>query len=99
MKGGAPTNIFYTMIGDFVYDFGLIVTGIVSIIIAILINMYFKYIIKRGYVTIASLFTLGLILLSLEFGFMYFCFKQNNVQHSLIYSIVFLLLYRLLKKS
>lgn len=46
MKGGAPTNIFYTMIGDFVYDFGLIVTGIVSIIIAILINMYFKYIIK-----------------------------------------------------
>lgn len=99
MKGGAPTNIFYTMIGDFVYDFGLIVTGVVSIIIAILINMYFKYIIKRGYVTIASLFTLGLILLSLEFGFMYFCFKQNNVQHSLIYSIVFLLLYRLLKKS
>ena len=94
---GIPCMIFYTFIGDFFVDFGPILTIGICIIFSMLLYFYLKKCITRGYLYLDSILFLGLMLLMLEFGFMYYTFKVYMVQLLLIPTIMFTIIYRCIK--
>ena len=53
-KQHVPQNIFYTVIGNFVQDFGFIATLIISIIVSSLMNGLIK--VKNGIVSVSTLY-------------------------------------------
>ena len=94
---GIPCLIFYTFIGDFYIDFGPIFTVVICIIFSMSLYFYLKKCITRGYLYLDSILFLGLMLLMLEFGFMYYTFKVYIVQLLLIPNIMFTIIYRCIK--
>lgn len=94
-KLGIPNNIFYTIIGDFYVDLGRVGTLVYCVCYSFLLNLYIKYIINKRYLSLSSFFILSLILLSSEFGIMYFAFKLYMIQVYLVPSFVLLVVYYL----
>lgn len=98
LRLGIPNRIFYSFIGDFFFDMGKIYTLIFTFVFSISFEYYIRRILKRGYYTMPSLLILAMIILVLEFGIMYFCFKLYIVQLLLIPNFILVYLYSLQKK-
>ena len=95
---GIPNRIFYSFIGDFFFDLGKYLTLIFTFLFSFSLDHYIRNILKRGYYTMPSLLILAMIILVLEFGIMYFCFKLYIVQILLIPNFILVYLYSLQKK-
>jgi hypothetical protein len=95
---GIPNRIFYSFIGDFFFDLGKYLTLIFTFLFSFSLEHYIRNILKRGYYTMLSLLILAMIILVLEFGIMYFCFKLYIVQILLIPNFILVYLYSLQKK-
>ncbi|CCX66880.1 conserved domain protein [Prevotella sp. CAG:1058] len=81
-KLGVPNNIFYTYIGNFVADFGFIITMIISLLIGLYINKIIKKImnVPRFYHFIILL----IFFIMITFGIMHFPYKVYNDQMRLV---------------
>lgn len=97
MITGIPCLIFYTYIGDFYIDLGPALTIVFCLGFCLLLTLYIKKCVKRGYLFIDSVLCLALVFLTLEFGFMYFVFKTYIIQAYLIPNFIFVLIYKFLK--
>lgn len=84
-----PTFIFYTFIGDFFQDFGLIGTIIICCMLAFIVSSIINKMIRRRIANCLSIFLISIILQIYFFGFMYYNFKTYNDQLQLIAPLLF----------
>lgn len=84
-----PTTIFYTYIGDWYIDLGLIPTSILSFLISIIINKFLKKAIIKKELRLNELFVICVITLILTFGFTYYVVKTYGSQLELIRCFLF----------
>lgn len=96
-KVGIPCNIFYTFIGNFVFDFGFYGATLLSIVLGLCIN-YNNFAMKKKlyyyHIVIFSVFTVMLF-----FGIMHFVYKVWCDQYRLLGLLLFALLLRRSEKS
>jgi oligosaccharide repeat unit polymerase len=85
---GIPTKIFYTYVGDLCIDFGKYWTLFFLCLLSIGINMLIKASIRRRYYTFIDVYLLGLYILMIVYGVMYFFCKTYISQSKVFIGLI-----------
>lgn len=85
---GVITNIFYTYIGNFIIDFGKVITVIIFLMLSALLTSKVKNI--RGYLKLGTLILISLYANIVLFGTTYFVY-QNGFIH-LVWTFLYIIL-------
>ena len=89
---GIPTSIFYTYIGDICIDFGKYWALLFFCLLSVGINMLISTSVRRRCYTFVDIYLLGLYILMIVYGVMYFFCKTYIAQSRVIISLIIILL-------
>ena len=92
IRFGIPTSIFYTFIGDICIDFGKCWAILFFCLLSIGINMLINASVRRRYYTFVDIYLLGLYILMIIYGVMYFFCKTYIAQSRVFIGFIVILL-------
>lgn len=85
---GIPTIIFYTFLGDWYIDLGIVPTVLLSCLMFFCLMRIIKKAIQRNCFNLMQILTLAILVRILAFGFMYYSEKTYGAQLDIIRSFI-----------